>query len=86
MIRATVHGLLFGFLLTAGDPARQNESHQRERPRIAIAGLAIESSTFSPARTVEEDFHAERETRSWRPTPSWLPGRTTESAPDGFRR
>jgi microcystin degradation protein MlrC len=29
-----------------------------ELPRIAIAGLAIESSTFSPARTNEEAFHA----------------------------
>lgn len=27
-------------------------------PRIAITGLAIESSTFSPARTHEEAFHA----------------------------
>jgi len=27
-------------------------------PRIAIAGIAIESSTFSPALTVEEAFHA----------------------------
>ncbi len=27
-------------------------------PRIAIAGLAIESSTFSPAVTIEEDFGA----------------------------
>ena len=27
-------------------------------PRIAIAGLAIESSTFSPAQTNEEAFHA----------------------------
>src|SRR5690606_31047788 len=27
-------------------------------PRIAIAGLAIESSTFSPAVTQEEAFHA----------------------------
>ncbi|MFL2666401.1 MAG: M81 family metallopeptidase [Flavobacteriaceae bacterium] len=29
-----------------------------KKPRIAIAGLAIESSTFSPAKTHEEDFHA----------------------------
>jgi microcystin degradation protein MlrC len=29
-------------------------------PRIAIAGLAIESSTFSPAVTHEEAFHARR--------------------------
>ncbi|MGI9545059.1 MAG: M81 family metallopeptidase, partial [Cyclobacteriaceae bacterium] len=27
-------------------------------PRIAIAGLAIESSTFSPAKTHEDAFHA----------------------------
>jgi len=32
----------------------------KELPRIAIAGLAIESSTFSPARTHEEAFHARR--------------------------
>lgn len=30
----------------------------KELPRIAIAGLAIESSTFSPALTHEEAFHA----------------------------
>lgn len=29
----------------------------QELPRIAIAGLGIESSTFSPALTREEDFH-----------------------------
>ncbi|TFF39317.1 M81 family metallopeptidase [Mucilaginibacter psychrotolerans] len=34
--------------------------HQRpwQLPRIAIAGIAIESSTFSPARTDEAAFHA----------------------------
>jgi len=30
----------------------------KELPRIAIAGIAIESSTFSPALTHEEAFHA----------------------------
>ena len=30
----------------------------QKKPKIAIAGLAIESSTFSPAKTVEEDFKA----------------------------
>ena len=30
-----------------------------ELPRIAIAGIAIESSTFSPARTHEDAFHAD---------------------------
>ena len=34
-----------------------NQSEQK-LPRIAIAGLAIESSTFSPAQTHEEAFHA----------------------------
>ena len=29
-----------------------------QKPRIAIAGLAIESSTFSPATTDEAAFHA----------------------------
>jgi len=29
-----------------------------KKPKIAIAGLAIESSTFSPAKTNEEDFKA----------------------------
>ena len=31
---------------------------EKKLPRIAIAGLAIESSTFSPAQTEEEAFHA----------------------------
>lgn len=35
-------------------PVKQREA----LPRIAIAGLAIESSTFSPALTHEEAFHA----------------------------
>ncbi|SMO84389.1 Microcystin degradation protein MlrC, contains DUF1485 domain [Saccharicrinis carchari] len=32
---------------------------QRELPKVAIAGIAIESSTFSPAQTHEEDFHTD---------------------------
>lgn len=35
-----------------------NSLSSKELPRIAIAGLAIESSTFSPAFTHEEAFHA----------------------------
>ena len=34
------------------------ESGNQSLPRIAIAGLAIESSTFSPAQTDEAAFHA----------------------------
>ncbi len=33
-------------------------NEKKKIPRIAIAGLAIESSTFSPAQTHEEAFHA----------------------------
>lgn len=36
---------------------QSGDKPQTKRPRIAIAGLAIESSTFSPAQTHEEAFH-----------------------------
>ena len=32
--------------------------NKEQKPRIGIAGLAIESSTFSPAKTLESDFNA----------------------------
>ena len=35
-----------------------SDTSENPLPRIAIAGLAIESSTFSPARTQEAAFHA----------------------------
>lgn len=37
---------------------QQSVKEKGDLPRIAIAGLAIESSTFSPAKTHEEAFHA----------------------------
>jgi len=37
---------------------QKKDSENRDLPRIAIAGLAIESSTFSPAQTREDAFHA----------------------------
>ncbi|RDC64418.1 M81 family metallopeptidase [Adhaeribacter pallidiroseus] len=37
---------------------RHSSYQNKPLPRIAIAGLGIESSTFSPARTSEEAFHA----------------------------
>jgi len=42
----------------ADKQAEGNNNQAKELPRIAIAGLAIESSTFSPALTHEEAFHA----------------------------
>lgn len=38
--------------------AESSRNTDQDLPRIAIAGLAIESSTFSPAVTLEEAFHA----------------------------
>jgi len=35
-----------------------NSNESGNLPRVAVAGIAIESSTFSPARTHEEAFHA----------------------------
>ena len=46
-------GAGFGFTATAA-----NHGNTKALPRIAIAGLAIESSTFSPALTDEAAFHA----------------------------
>lgn len=53
--------LLVLLTLVAGcnQPASKPES-KTDKPRIAIAGLAIESSTFSPAVTHKEAFHARR--------------------------
>jgi microcystin degradation protein MlrC len=48
--------LVLVFIACACQQTRQSET--KELPRIAIAGLAIESSTFSPALTEEEAFHA----------------------------
>lgn len=53
--------LLFVQLFTSCEFSRKNneqEGQTKALPRIAIAGIAIESSTFSPARTHEEAFHA----------------------------
>ncbi|WP_146903199.1 M81 family metallopeptidase [Adhaeribacter aerolatus] len=64
-------------------------------PRIAIAGLAIESSTFSPALTHEESFHAKYGTNvfssypfltpdsSLRNRAQWLPTLIGKSLPGG---
>ncbi len=56
-MKELLYGLFFGFLLTACESGNENEDDGKELPRIAIAGLHIESSTFSPARTHEEAFH-----------------------------
>ncbi|AUP79529.1 M81 family metallopeptidase [Flavivirga eckloniae] len=37
---------------------KKSDQKNKELPRVAIAGLGIESSTFSPAKSTEEAFHA----------------------------
>ncbi|MBS1659666.1 MAG: M81 family metallopeptidase [Bacteroidetes bacterium] len=48
----------FLFLFLAFGPVVLRAQGGSRLPRIAIAGIAIESSTFSPAVTLEEAFHA----------------------------
>ena len=55
-ILQVITALLFcGALLTG---CKSVTDKKESLPRIAVTGLAIESSTFSPARTSEEAFHA----------------------------
>ena len=56
-MKKLLYGLFVGFLLTACESGNPNEDDGKELPRIAIAGLHIESNAFSPARTHEEAFH-----------------------------
>jgi len=52
-------GILLLFVTIACKKQNNEQSEENKQlPRIAIAGLAIESSTFSPALTHEESFHA----------------------------
>lgn len=48
---------LFSFLLSCNQQTKPTNTDDKVLPRIAICGLAIESSTFSPALTYEEAFH-----------------------------
>ena len=57
-MKTTYLHLLLIFFLFGCNTANQTKDNENKLPRIAIAGLAIESSTFSPAQTQEEAFHA----------------------------
>ncbi len=52
--------LLVAVILTNLFACQSQKKEKIENPRIAIAGLAIECSTFSPAQTNVEAFHARR--------------------------
>ena len=95
MTRAAVLGLLVGLLIAASARATESKGEPVRLPRVAIAGLAIESSTFSPARTVEAEFHAQTgqavlETypflapgQSARQRATWVPTLTGHALPGG---
>lgn len=70
--------------------------HQGSLPRIAIAGIAIECSTFSPAQTIEEDFSISKgeevftrydfmaEDSILRQKANWLPAMYSRATPGGI--
>ena len=64
-MRSTVIGILFiaAVFLTACNSTSKKQSGSNgegDLPRVAICGLAIESSTFSPAQSHIEDFRVRR--------------------------
>lgn len=52
-----VFPILSLIILYGCNPSNKNQE-SKDLPKIAIAGIAIESSTFSPALSTEEAFHA----------------------------
>ncbi len=54
-----IHYYCLLLLLFAASCQEAQTEKENSLPRIAIAGLGIESSTFSPALTNEEAFHAQ---------------------------
>lgn len=90
-------GLLVLVLLTAScNPKDSNSKKNQKLPRIAIAGIGIESSTFSPAQTHEEAFHARigdsifgrypffADSSSIRKRAEWVPTLLGKSLPGGI--
>lgn len=89
--------MLLAWVFFVGGAVAQspNSAGVRPLPRIAIAGLGIESSTFSPALTQEEAFHARYGTDVFAAYPflsataplrqqaNWLPALVGKSLPGG---
>ncbi|MDG5800752.1 M81 family metallopeptidase [Marinilabiliaceae bacterium ANBcel2] len=88
--------LLLTVTIAAAGCKSSREKKSTEVPRIAIAGIAIESSTFSPAVTVEEDFHARYKEEvfsyypfmhpesSYREKAEWIPTLRGHAMPGGI--
>ncbi len=87
--------LLVGCSKSAKDKSG-NSTQNEDLPRIAIAGLAIESSTFSPAVSREEAFHAKTGDEVFSSYPflaadskdrkraEWIPTLTGDALPGGI--
>src|SRR6188768_3038546 len=58
MYRQFVLCIIVVFVVSCNKKERPISPGEGATPRIAIAGLSIESSTFSPATTNEDAFHA----------------------------
>ena len=58
MKRVVIRVVLTLLLVVSCKEQAKNGAVEKDLPRIAIAGIGIESSTFSPAQTHEEAFHA----------------------------
>ena len=67
-----------------GSDAGREPSTVAQLPRIAIAGLAIESSTFSPARSNEAAFRVKRGDEVFTSYPFYAPGSPLMSRADYF--
>lgn len=58
-MKKTIFAIIAILLLSIGCKQSNTQTAETKKfPRIAIAGIGIESSTFSPAQTHEEAFHA----------------------------
>lgn len=87
--------LLLLFVLGCKEQPKNQETN-KDLPRIAIAGIGIESSTFSPAETHEEAFHARigdsifgrypffTEGTDVRKRAEWVPALVGKSLPGGI--
>lgn len=98
MVKSYLSVLLL-FLLVGCTQSNENQSDnnaQEELPRIAIAGLAIESSTFSPAVSQQEAFHPKTGDEVFSSYPflspdstlrkqaEWIPTLTGDALPGGI--
>ncbi|MGB3150670.1 MAG: M81 family metallopeptidase [Maribacter sp.] len=96
-MKKSIFLIIFTALLVLACKEEVKKSPNNEQlPRIAIAGIGIESSTFSPAQTDEEAFHARigdsifgrypffTEGTSIRNRANWVPTLLGKSLPGGI--